>query len=182
MIQGEKVRLRAIERSDIQRFVRWLNDPEVTQFLLISSPLSTAMEEKWFDNQIQIAPSSGQILAIEVLVGDEWVHIGNTGLHDVDAVSRNAEFGIVIGEKAYWSRGYGTAATRLTLKHGFENLNLHRIFLHVYANNPRAIKTYEAAGFTREGVLRQGVYKNGRYLDMLVMAMLQPEWINQQEK
>ncbi len=52
MIQGEKVRLRAIERSDIQRFVRWLNDPEVTQFLLISSPLSTAMEEKWFDNQI----------------------------------------------------------------------------------------------------------------------------------
>ena len=182
MIQGDKVRLRAIERNDIPRFVRWLNDPEVTQFLLISSPLSMAMEEKWFDNQLQIPPTSGQVLAIEVLVGDEWIHIGNTGLHDVDAVSRHAEFGIVIGEKSYWNRGYGTAATRLTLKHGFEHLNLNRIFLHVYENNPRAIKTYEAAGFLREGVLRQGVYKNGRYLDLVLMSVLQSEWIILQEK
>ncbi len=182
MILGDGIRLRAIERDDIPRFVRWLNDPDVTQFLLIPSPLSHAMEEKWFENQVQISPSAGQVLVIEVRTGEDWVPIGNTGLHNADAINRNAEFGIFIGEKAYWNRGYGTSAARLMLKHGFDNLNLNRIYLYVYENNPRAIKAYESAGFVREGVLRQGVFKNGRYLDLIVMAVLRSEWMILQEK
>lgn len=170
------LRLRAIERSDIPRFVRWLNDPEVTEFLLISHPLSTDMEEKWYENQLQNDPASGQVMAIEVLVGDAWLHIGNTGLHDVNQISRYAEFGIFIGEKDYWNRGYGSMATNLILRYGFETLNLNRIYLHVYQNNLRGISSYEKAGFVKEGVLRQGVYKNGRYLDLIVMAMLKSEW------
>lgn len=176
MIQAGAVRLRAIERGDIPRFVHWLNDPEVTEFLLMSFPLSAEMEEKWYEKQLQNDPGDGQVLAIEVLVGDNWLHIGNTGLHNVNQISRYAEFGIFIGEKEYWNRGYGTIATNLTLMHGFENLNLNRIFLHVYQNNPRGIAAYEKAGFVKEGVLRQGVYKNGRYLDIIVMAMLKSEW------
>lgn len=176
MITGNQVRLRAIEREDIPRFVRWLNDREVTCFLLINSPLSASMEEKWFDRQLTIPPYEGQVLAIEVLDNEKWVHIGNTGLHNVDAVSRSAEFGIFIGEKAYWNKGFGIKATRLTLKHGFEDLNLNRIYLNVYANNPRAIKAYERSGFIHEGVLRQGVYKDGNYLDLIVMSVLRSDW------
>ncbi len=182
MILGEKIRLRAIERTDIPRFVRWMNDPEVTQYLLISSPLSFAMEEKWFDEQLQRPPHQGQILGIEVQRADDWVHIGNTGLHDVDLVNRTAEFGIVIGEKEYWNRGYGTQATRLMLKHGFENLNLNRIYLEVFETNPRAMQTYLKAGFTREGVFRQAIFKNGRYIDAIFMSILQSEWMETNKK
>ena len=174
--------MRAIERSDIPRFVRWLNDPDVTRFLLISSPLSSAMEENWFEEQLKVPPSEGQVLAIEVQAGEEWIHIGNTGLHNVDAINRNAEFGIFIGETGYHNKGLGTAATRLTLKHGFDNLNLNRIYLYVYENNPRAIKAYETAGFVREGMLRQAVFKNGRYLDLMVMSVLRSEWTNLHQK
>lgn len=182
MIQEENVRLRAIEREDIPRFLRWMNDREVTQFLLINSPLSKSMEEKWFERQLEIPPHEGQVLAIEVRVGDDWLHIGNSGLHDVQSVDRNAEFGIVIGEKEYWNRGYGRIATRLTLQHGFDDLNLHRIYLYAFATNPRAVKTYEAAGFKLEGVLRQAVYKNGAYLDLIAMSILQPEWVELKKK
>lgn len=176
MIIGNGVRLRAIEREDIPSFVRWLNDPEVTEFLLISSPLSRVMEEAWFEQQAARPPHEGQVLAIEVLENNEWIHIGNTGLHNVEAVHLAAEFGIVIGEKAYWNKKYGREATRLMLKHGFENLNLNRIYLYVYENNARGIKAYEAAGFVREGVLREGVYKNGKYLNLIVMSVLHSEW------
>lgn len=182
MIVGENIRLRAIEREDIPCFLRWMNDPEVTQFLLISSPLSKAMEEKWFERQQEIPPQQGQVLAIEVFENGGWVHIGNTGLHDVDAVSRNAEFGIVIGEKDYWNRGYGRKAANLTLQHGFDNLNLHRIYLYVYETNPRGYSCYEAAGFKKEGVLREAVYKNGTYLDLIVMSVLHSEWTEMNKK
>ena len=58
MITGKKVRLRAIEREDIPRFVRWMNDPEVIENLLMNIPLSKAMEEKWFDHQLEDPPTS----------------------------------------------------------------------------------------------------------------------------
>ena len=70
----------------------------------------------------------------------------------------------------------GGEATRLTLQHGFDDLNLHRIFLRVYDNNPRAIACYKAVGFAQEGVLREAIYKNGSYIDEIEMGILQSEW------
>lgn len=176
MLVGKRVRLRAIEREDIPTFVRWLNDREVTQFLITNSPFSKAMEEKWFEGQLGRPTHEGQILAIEAKVGADWLHIGNTGLHDADPVSHAAEFGIMIGEKAYWNQGFGGEATRLMLQHGFDDMNLHRIFLRVYATNLRAIACYKAAGFLQEGVLRQAIYKNGAYIDEIIMGILKDEW------
>ena len=62
MLTGKRVRLRAIERADIPTFVRWLNDREVTQFLLVNSPFSKAMEEQWFEGQLARPPHEGQVL------------------------------------------------------------------------------------------------------------------------
>ncbi len=104
-------------------------------------------------------PHEGQVLAIEAKVGEDWVHIGNTGIHRLIRSTVQAEFGILIGEKSYWNQGFGREATRLTLQHGFDDLNLHRIFLRVYANNPRAIACYKAAGFVQEGVLARSYFQ-----------------------
>lgn len=179
MIVGHRVRLRAIERTDIPNFVRWLNDREVTENLLVTSPYSSAMEERWFDRQLEISPENGQVLAIEVFENDQWLHVGNTGLHNVESINRSAEFGIFIGEKNYWNRGFGREAARLALKYGFEDLNLNRIYLNVYETNLRAIKAYQAVGFVHEGILRQAVYKHGQYINVLLMSVLRSEWKNE---
>jgi diamine N-acetyltransferase len=176
MISGERVRLRAIEREDIVRFVEWLNDPEVTEGLLIRLPLSSWDETRWFEN-LANQPVEERPLALEArLPGKLWTHIGNAGLQQIDWSNRSAEFGIFIGEKTFWNNGYGSEATRLILKHGFETLNLNRIYLHVFESNPRAIHVYEKIGFVREGKLRQANYRNGRYGDELIMSMLRSEW------
>ena len=176
MLVGKNVRLRALEKSDLPNCVRWLNDRDVTQFLLHNSPMSMAAEEKWFEHQQTIPPTNGQVLAIEVLVEGQWVYIGNTGLHQIDSIIREAEFGIFIGEKQFWNKGYGREATLLTLKLGFEDLNLNRIYLYVFESNPRGIAAYKAAGFVQEGLLREAMYKNGKYINVLVMSVLRSEW------
>ncbi len=176
MIYGERLRLRAVEREDLPRFVTWLNDPEVRQFLLIHLPLSMAQEERWFEAMTK-APPAEHVLVIEVHEGDGWKPVGNTSLMDIDWTNRLAEVGIFIGEKAYWSQGYGREAMRLMLKHGFETLNLNRIWLRVYEHNRRGIRAYEHAGFKHEGRLRQGIYKDGRYYDVLLMSVLRSEWM-----
>lgn len=175
MIYSGRIRLRAPERSDIPRFVTWLNDPEVRAGLLVSLPLSTADEDGWFEAMLK-RPLEEHPMTIEVRQGDDWLPVGNCGFHNVDWRCRAAEVGIFIGEKSLWNRGYGTEVMRLLLKHGFHTLNLNRIALDVYETNPRAIRSYEKAGFVHEGRRRQAMYKDGRYVDILQMSVLRSEW------
>ncbi len=176
MIYGERIRLRSIEREDIPRFVEWLNDPDVTAGLLINLPMSSWEETHWFEN-LASSNAEERPLALDALLPDKsWKHIGNVGLHQIERINRCAVFGIFIGDKAYWNNGYGSEATRLTLQHGFETLNLNRIYLHVFETNPRAIHVYDKIGFIREGNLRQATFRDGRYIDTLVMSMLRSEW------
>ncbi|HID86791.1 MAG TPA: N-acetyltransferase [Anaerolineae bacterium] len=171
MIEGEKVKLRAIEREDIPRFVRWLNDRELLGYLTRYMPLSKAEEERWFERQLE--DESGRIFAIETREG---VHIGNIGLHEIDWKNGHAELGIFIGEKEYWGQGYGTDAILTLLDFAFNEMNLHRVYLRVLAFNHRAIRCYEKCGFALEGTEREAVFRDGRYHDQLLMGILREEF------
>jgi diamine N-acetyltransferase len=175
VIYGDNIRLRAIERTDLERYVEWFNDPEVTRHLMRHLPLSLAAEVQWFEN-MQKQEEESRPLAIEAKDGDQWVHIGGAGIHDIDWQARRGEMGISIGDKRYWNRGFGTDTIRALLRHGFECLNLHRIFLRVFEDNERAIAVYERLGFKEEGRLREHSYRSGSYLDMIIMGILRSEW------
>lgn len=178
MIVGNRIRFRAIEKEDLPSFVRWLNDPEVKQGLSLLYPLSLAEEEEWFTATLKKAPRE-RPMAIEIQPDpqkDHWVFVGNCGFFDINLENRSAEIGIHIGEKKYWNKGFGTNAIRLALKHGFANMNLHRIYLRVYESNLRAIRSYEKAGFLLEGKMREAQYMNGKYVDVLLMSILRHEW------
>jgi len=174
MIYGENLRLRAIEREDIPTFLRWFNDPEVRRHLLMHEPMSRAKEERWFEEHL--SQRNEFMFVIEVKEGEAWVHIGNLGLHRIDWKNRVATFGIVIGEKTYWNRGYGTEAVRTALRYAFFELGLNRVELETFSFNRRAIRCYEKVGFRHEGTRRQALYRDGRYHDILIMGILKEEF------
>jgi RimJ/RimL family protein N-acetyltransferase len=175
MIYGKRIRFRAPERADLPHFVTWLNDPEVRQGVAVFLPLSLAREERWFEDMLG-RPPEAQPFAIEVRKGRGWLLIGSCGFHDIDWRSRKAEIGIMIGDRHQWNKGLGTEAMELLLKHGFETLNMHRLYLKVFETNPGAIRSYEKAGFVLEAHLREAHYTDGRYIDDLLMSMLRSEW------
>lgn len=106
---GREIYLRPIETTDAARFVVWLNDPEVTRTLLFYRPVTLAFERDW----IERAAASDTDLVLGIALRRDDRLIGGAGLHRIDWRNRNAGFGIHIGEKALWGRGYGTEATRL---------------------------------------------------------------------
>lgn len=56
------------------------------------------------------------------------------------------------------------------------------VFYEGGANNPRAIRCYQKAGFVQEGCLRQAVFRNGRYEDEYRFAVLRDEWERGQQR
>jgi diamine N-acetyltransferase len=174
MIIGKRVRLRGVEREDLPRFVRWLNDPEVIQGLMLDTPMSLPQEERWFQAILERRVEE-QPLVIDVGQGSDWISIGNIHFQQIDWKNRAAEVGIFIGEKRFWNQGFGSEAMSLMLQYGFNTLNLNRIFLRVYETNLRATRSYEKAGFILEGRQRQAHFQDGKYIDVLMLSVLRSE-------
>ena len=173
-IRGEQVYLRPAERTDLDAFVRWFADAETTRYLGIRAPFSRAMEDRWFDSMIEEQGKKSYHFVICLLADDRA--IGTAGFHHVNYEDGHASFGISIGEKAEWDKGYGTDALRAICDFGFGQLRLERIELDVYEPNKRAQRSYEKAGFVTEGTLRNAHFSNGKHHDTLRMSLLREEW------
>jgi RimJ/RimL family protein N-acetyltransferase len=171
-IVGDRIYLRAVDVDDVDNFVTWLNDEEVRQYLSMTSPFNKTREKEFVDGLYK--DDNNIILGIVLKENDNLV--GNIGLHKISRTHRNAELGIFIGDKSCWSKGYGTEALKLVIKYGFNQLNLHRIYLDVFDFNTRAMRTYEKAGFKKEGIYREHYYRNGKYCDVFFMGILKSEW------
>ena len=178
-LYGHRIRLRAAEKTDIETFCRWVNDPDVTENLMLVFPMSQVEEERWYEKMLEQPPSE-HVLVIEIRDPDkpaDWFTIGTCQFIHIDWRNRSGEVGIMIGEKTHWDQGYGTETMRLLLEYGFNTLNLNRVWLQVYAKNPRGIRAYEKAGFVHEGRFRQAHYQHGKYFDVHLMSVLKDEWL-----
>lgn len=174
-LRAQRVYLRPAEKEDIPTFVRWFADAEMTRYLAARAPFSRAMEERWFEQMAENQGKRAFHFVICLIDGD--VPIGTAGFHGINWTEGNAEFGISIGEKAYWNQGYGTEALHAICDFGFGQLRLERIELEVYEPNKRAQRSYEKAGFRLEGTLRHAMFAEGQFWDIRVMALLRDEWL-----
>jgi RimJ/RimL family protein N-acetyltransferase len=173
MIEGKIVRIRALEQTDIDEIMKWVNDPEVIDNLLMRYPVSRCLEEKWLEKAYDTSDMRNKTFALETKDG---VYIGGIGLHKINWENRNAEVGIVIGKKEYWGKGYGTDAMLALLAFAFHHMNLHRVYLQVYEFNVRGIRSYEKCGFKKEGALRDDRFSRGKYHDTIIMGILKEEF------
>ena len=168
-IIGNKVALGPIRKDLLRLYQRWINDFEVTRTLdLPMRPFPLEYEEAWYQRVIQ----SDRDLTFTIYDRETLRPIGNAGLHQIDYQNRSADFGMAIGEKDFWGRGYGTESTGLILDYGFKTLGLHNIMLQVFSSNTAAIRAYEKAGFRRMGERRDAHRANGEIWNILFMDCL----------
>ncbi|MEK7248387.1 MAG: GNAT family protein [Chloroflexota bacterium] len=173
MIEGKLVRLRAVEPGDAANAYKWINDGDVTRYLMARYPYSLASEQDWVANASKPNDYSEARFAIET---KEGVHIGLCGLHRGRPEERTADLGIMIGDKDYHERGFGTDAMLTMIRFGFEQMNLHRVSLGVFDFNQRAQAVYRKVGFVEEGRDRDAYFQDGRYWDVIRMSVLEDEW------
>lgn len=106
------------------------------------------------------------------------INIGTIGLHLINYLNRSAEIAIMIGVAAQHNKGTGYHAVRKIIEHGFEQLNLNRIWLGTHHDNIAMIKIAEKCGMNVEGVQKQALWKNGQYHDIINYAILKKEYDN----
>lgn len=172
-LEGQKVILRGLRREDMPAYRNWIENPKVTELMESGwRPLSDADVE----NLYRSSTEPNDTVVFVILDRATGQPVGACGLYLIQWVCRRADFRIIIGEPSAWDKGLGSEAARLVVACGFDRLNLETIYLGVNTENKRAIRSYERAGFVREGVRRKLIYRNGRYYDALMMSVLREEY------
>lgn len=169
MYCGEKVRLRAFERNDLEKNHDFVNDYDTVRGMAsgILFPCSYEDEQRFMDQQSSYTRGEFQF-AVETLDGEL---VGRCGILRVDWKNSVAELGIMIGTTNR-GRGFGTDAMRVLCRFCFEEMNLHKLKLSVIVFNAPAIRCYEKCGFEREGVLKSEVFREGKYHDVVMLGLI----------
>jgi RimJ/RimL family protein N-acetyltransferase len=170
-ILGEKVALGPLQRELLPLYTRWINDFEIVTTLgQVSVPITLDKEEKWYES------IHNEDINFTIYLRDSWQPIGTTGLKKIDYRNQRCEFGILIGEKDCWNKGYGSESAYLLLDYGFNMLGLHSINLTVYSSNLKAIRAYEKAGYKVAGRLREVIRFGQEFQDLIYMDCLATEF------
>lgn len=170
MLKGERIILRAVERRDLDRLLKWRNDPEARRFVFSYLPISMDEEEEWFNRYLR--QDRNKVFIVET----EGKAIGYILISNIDHKNQNAEIGIHIDEVEYQGKGYGTDAMRTLLRFLFYEMNLHRVYLYVHDYNERAIRFYKKMGLREEGALRDATFTEGKFHDVIIMSILREEF------
>ena len=176
LFRGSLVRIDSWDsEGDADELAAWHSETEFQRlgFDQGARPLSVAEVRTQIERWREDWPAS-VTCAVRALDDDRLV--GLTRLYDIDLLHGSAVLGISIGRRHEWSKGYGTDASRVTIRYGFQELNLHRIWLDVFGYNDRAQALYLRLGFTEEGRLREHLERDGRRHDVILMGLLRREW------
>ncbi len=160
--------LRPIEYDDTDLIVQWRNSDAVRKNFIYQALFTRESHENWMRTKVE----TGDVVQMIICEVGTDRPVGSVYVRDVDRTHHKAEYGIFIGEADARGKGYGTAAAKQMIRYCFEEMNLHRLFLRVYAENQQAIRSYEKAGFEREALLRDDVCIDGEYRDIVLMGIL----------
>jgi RimJ/RimL family protein N-acetyltransferase len=171
-IAGPRVVLRPREVEEAEFYQAGISRPEIRAFLAVYGPITLCAERAWLED----ASRPKDVFGFTIALREGGRPIGGCELRCGPSPHRTADLGIALFEEEFLGRGYGADAVKLLLEYGFDTLNLHRIELKVYANNPRAARCYEKCGFRREGSFREARWWAGRWWDVHLYGLLDPEW------
>jgi len=172
VLTGREITLAPLRDEDSADLFRWINDREQVLLNAAYKPVHEPDHRAWFDAVRR--REDVVIFGIRTVDADEL--IGSCQLLAIDRAHGTAELQIRIAVPEARGRGRGSEAVSLLLAHAFGDLGLRRVQLAVFATNEAALRTYEKAGFAREGILRRAVVIDGREQDLVMMGILRGEF------
>ncbi len=152
-------------------YVSWFNDPEVTRYTRHGVETYTMEKACAYFERIQHLDNS---LVFAVHRRSDGRHVGNISLNDISWTNHAGEISVILGEKECWGQGLGAEAVGLVSSFAFQDLDLHRLFLGMTAENDGMIRIAAKNGYREEGVLRHAFCKNGTYKDITQWSRINP--------
>jgi RimJ/RimL family protein N-acetyltransferase len=175
MIKGKLTGLRAVEAKDLEQLKHWRNLSSFRRNFREVRELSTENQLSWF-NALHGNIQRDYMFSIVDLQNETLIGAG--GLLYINWIIRSADFSFYIGKDESYidEKGYAEDAARLLIDYGFNNLNLHKIWMELYEFDEKKITFFKNKfHFKTDGILRDNCFEDGRYWNSLIISLIEDE-------
>jgi len=169
--------LRPLEHADLDRTLDWINRPDISRAIGVSTPVTRKSQNLWFE---ALKKARQKVVFAICRVSDDG-HIGNVSLDNIDQRHGNGRISIFVADQGQRSQGIGSRAMRLLMREAFVNRRLNKIWCKTTAGNPAIVDFYERLGFRQEGLMREQERLDGEFVDKVVLGLLRSDWEMTQE-
>ena len=169
-----KVYLRAFEYSDLNIINALRNDDSIFQTTGGNKYyISSGYDKKWIEDKVF---NNYNQLYLVICNSEDHKPLGYISANNIDYVNRKAEWGGIVIAKEVNSKGIGTEAGYLLLKHLFEELGMNMVYAYVKEDNKASYRFSEKYGFKKDGLIRDFVFKQNGYHNAYIFTMLKSEY------
>ena len=176
ILRTNRLVLRDLVLADVDEVHEYASDPLVTRFTSFGP--NTLAETRAFLDRTTVASAATprRIYTFGVVEQASGRLIGSCGLEQCDLTGRHYVFGYCF-HRQWWGLGFGKEAARALVQFGFERLQAHRLWAHVFLGNVASEKIVDGLGFRREGLALQSLFVRDAWHDILSFGQLQAEWL-----
>ena len=172
MIKGKFVGLRAVEKEDLKSLRDWRNIPSFRRNFREVRELSMYDQEDWFEILQSGKHNNFMFTIVDLKTNNP---IGAAGLLYINWIIRSADFSFYIGKDEVYidNKGVAEEATQLLINYGFNNLNLHKIWMELYEfDNVKLDFFMKKFGFKKDGLLRDNCFEDGKYYNSYIISKI----------
>ena len=170
VVKGNRLVLKILYPENVtQSYLDWMRDEDIIQFMECRE--KTYELEDFKDYAKRVAESHNDFL-FGIYTSSDNVHIGNIKIGEINQLHKFGNLGLMIGEKKYWGKGYGTEAVKLATENAFHKLHLNKLIAGIYGNNTGCYKAFLKAGYNKVGRLEKHRLHKAKYVDQIIMEKL----------
>jgi RimJ/RimL family protein N-acetyltransferase len=173
MFEGKFVILRALEKEDLDSLKEWRNSSHVRKSTREYRLLNMINQKNWFESIHQLNPPKDIMFGI---LDKRKKLIGVTGLTYIDWKNRNSEISIYFSTENWQTKPEAKEVINLVMEYGFEELNLNRLYVEIFALMKENIKLFTKMKFIKEGQLREKIWRQNKWWDTLIFSKLAKEY------
>lgn len=162
---------------DIVEVVRnWRNSKTVSQYMYTNHYITKEEHLKW------IGELKNKDIAKAWIIKYNGKPVGLVSLSNINYINKTTEWGLYIADGSARGKGIGSVVLYKLMEYVFEEMKFNKMSTMVLENNIIAIGLYKKFGFKKEGEIKEKLVRNGKYIEVILMGILQEKWINIKEK
>lgn len=181
-IKGNKVILRSLRKEDVSgNWWQWFNDTEVTKYMNKGQETNTVEKQMAFFEKMEASDSD---FVMAICNKETKEHIGTTAVHRIrmENGKKIGNFGIIIGDRSCWKKGFGTEAWKMLINYAFSKLNLDGVDTLIFLENIASRRIAEKLGFELIEIRKNEIQKGGKWIDRAFYHLSRSKWMQMRTK
>lgn len=158
-----------LEQRHLELILKWRNQKRIRNVMYNHRIITWKEHKEWYEKYLL-----NESITVKIFYLDDKP-LGVLTIDEIDIKNRKCKWGFYIGDENA-PKGIGKVMGYLGLRFIFDSLEMNKVCAEVLDFNKKSEKFHHNLYFSKEGTLREHLLRDNKYINVMLMSLLEQEW------